>query len=67
MARTALKNRIHATLLAFGTPCPMSDLFGVRGRELLERIALPEPSRLTAVDYRVPSREAPDGATRALP
>ena len=41
--RTALKNRIHATLLAFGTPCPMSDLFGVRGRELLERLALPEP------------------------
>jgi transposase len=41
--RTALKNRVHATLLAFGTPCPMSDLFGARGRELLERLALPEP------------------------
>ena len=26
--RTALKNRIHATLLAFGHPCPVSDLFG---------------------------------------
>ena len=25
--RTALKNRIHATLLAFGKPCPVSDLF----------------------------------------
>jgi transposase len=24
--RTALKNRIHATLLAFGKPCPVSDL-----------------------------------------
>src|SRR5918912_3113807 len=41
--RTALKNRIHATLLAFGHPCPVSDLFGVGGRELLHRLALPEP------------------------
>ena len=41
--RTALKNRIHATLLAFGKPCPVSDLFGVGGRALLARLALPEP------------------------
>jgi transposase len=41
--RTALKNRIHATLLAFGHPCPASDLFGAGGRELLGRLALPEP------------------------
>ena len=41
--RVALKNRVHATLLAFGKPCPMSDLFGVRGRELLERLDLPDP------------------------
>src|SRR5687768_9335977 len=41
--RTALKNRIHATLLAFGHPRPVSDLFGVGGRELLARLALPEP------------------------
>ena len=27
--RTALKHRIHATLLAFGHPRPVSDLFGV--------------------------------------
>ena len=26
--RTALKNRIHAALVAFGYPCPVSDLFG---------------------------------------
>jgi transposase len=26
--RTALKNRIHATLMSFGHPCPVSDLFG---------------------------------------
>jgi transposase len=31
--RTALKNRIHATRIAFGHPVPVSDLFGVRGRE----------------------------------
>ena len=26
--RTTLKNRIHAALIAFGHPCPVSDLFG---------------------------------------
>src|SRR3954471_17575963 len=41
--RTALNNRIHATLLAFGHPCPVSDLFGTAGRRLLEGLALPEP------------------------
>src|SRR3954471_12455672 len=41
--RTALKNRIHATLPAFGHPCPVSDLFGASGRRLLEGLALPEP------------------------
>src|SRR5215218_8734185 len=41
--RTALKNRIHATLMAFGHPCPVSDLFGVAGRRQLERLELPEP------------------------
>ncbi len=41
--RTALKNRIHATLLAFGHPCPVSDLFGATGRRLLAELELPEP------------------------
>src|SRR3712207_8656525 len=41
--RTALKNRIHATLLAFGHPCPVADLFGVAGRQLLADLHLPEP------------------------
>jgi transposase len=41
--RTALKNRIHATLLAFGHPCPVADLFGAAGRRLLAGLALPEP------------------------
>jgi transposase len=41
--RVALKNRIHATLIAFGHRVPVSDLFGVAGRELLERLDIPEP------------------------
>ena len=41
--RTALKNRIHATLIAFGHPVPVSDLFGAKGRELLAGLAIPEP------------------------
>ena len=41
--RVALKNRVHSTLMAFGKPCPVSDLFGVRGRQLLGRLGLPEP------------------------
>jgi transposase len=45
--RSALKNRIHATLIAFGHPCPVSDLFGVGGRQLLERLALPAAWRQT--------------------
>ena len=41
--RVRLKQRVHSTLMAWGTPCPLSDLFGARGRELLERLELPEP------------------------
>ena len=41
--RSSLKQRVHATLLTHGKPCPVSDLFGVRGRELLARLQLPEP------------------------
>jgi transposase len=41
--RSSLKQRVHATLLAHGTPCPVSDLFGLAGRSLVERLALPEP------------------------
>jgi hypothetical protein len=37
----------NATLMAFGHPCPVSDLFGVGGRQLLERLALPEAWRET--------------------
>ena len=41
--RTALKSRIHQTLVAHGVPCPVSDLFGVGGRRLLRELELPEP------------------------
>lgn len=43
--RSSLKHRIHAQLLAFGHACPVSDLFGARGRALLERLDFPEPWR----------------------
>jgi transposase len=41
--RVSLKNRVHSTLMAFGKPCPVSDLFGVAGRRLLHRLEVPEP------------------------
>jgi transposase len=43
--RSALKNRIHSTLISFGRPCPVTDPFGVEGRGLLERLEVPEPWR----------------------
>jgi transposase len=45
--RTTLKNRIHATPMTFGHPCPVSDLFGLAGRELLDRMAISDPWRRT--------------------
>ena len=41
--RSSLKQRVHAVLLAHGKPCPVTDLFGVAGRALLERLDLPDP------------------------
>lgn len=41
--RVALKNRVHSMLMAFGKPCPVSDLFGQAGRALLERLEIPNP------------------------
>ncbi len=43
--RSSLKHRIHAQLLAFGHTCPVADLFGREGRELLARLDFPEPWR----------------------
>jgi transposase len=41
--RSALKHRIHSTLMTFGHQCPVTDLFGISGRALLNRLELPEP------------------------
>src|SRR5256885_1536960 len=77
--RTTLKNRIHATLMTFGHPCPVSDLFGLAGRELLDRLALPDPPlaqdrrrepgahrRPRAADRLADRRDAPPGRRSPL-
>jgi len=52
--RAALKARIHASLIAHGHPCPVADLFGTRGRALLDSFALPEAWRAsTAASLRL--------------
>ncbi len=43
--KSALKNRVHSTLINFGKPCPVTDLFGVAGRRLLARLQVPQPWR----------------------
>jgi transposase len=43
--RSMLKHRIHSTLINFGRPCPVTDLFGVEGRKLLAGLDVPEPWR----------------------
>jgi transposase len=43
--KTALKCRIHSTLINFGRPCPVTDLFGAEGRRLLAKLDVPEPWR----------------------
>jgi transposase len=45
--RSMLKHRTHSTLINFGKPCPVTDLFGVAGRELLDRLDVPQPWRGT--------------------
>jgi transposase len=45
--KSMLKHRIHSTMISFGHPCPVTDLFGVAGRQLLDRLAIPQPWRGT--------------------
>ena len=45
--KSSLKCRIHSTMITFGHPCPVTDLFGVAGRELLDRLEVPKPWRGT--------------------
>jgi transposase len=48
--RSSLKNRIHSTLITFGKPCPVSDLFGVAAASCWG--ALRFPSRGAATSTR---------------
>jgi transposase len=41
--RSILKNRVHASPIAFGHQVPMADLFGAGGRRLLAELDFPEP------------------------
>ena len=43
--KSGLKNRVHSTLINFGRPCPVTDLFGAEGRRLLAKLDVPEPWR----------------------
>ena len=43
--RSMLRQRIHSVLINWGKPCPVSDLFGVEGRRLLDELQVPEPWR----------------------
>ena len=43
--RTTLKCQVHAALASCGVNVPMSDVFGLSGHELLERVALPKVFR----------------------
>jgi transposase len=45
--KSMLKHRVHSTLISFGKPCPVTDLFGVAGRNLLADLQIPEPWRST--------------------
>jgi hypothetical protein len=43
--RTSLKNQVHAVLAAAGVPVTMSDVFGVEGAALLDRVPLATTAR----------------------
>jgi transposase len=45
--RSSLKNRVHAILFQHGIPNAHGDLFGAAGRQMLERLRLPEPWQST--------------------
>jgi hypothetical protein len=40
--RSSLKNRVHASLIAFGHQVPMADGFGAGGRRLLADLDFPQ-------------------------
>ena len=48
--KSALKNRVHSTLINFGKPCPVTDLFGVEGRRAA--CTTPGPGALARQHHR---------------
>jgi transposase len=50
--RTNLKCQVHAVLASAGIAVPMSDLFGVAGAELLDRVVLPVAMRAKVTSCR---------------
>jgi transposase len=55
--KSALKNRIHSTLINFGRPCPVTDLFGAAGPKALgearlSRALARKRDRLASADRR---------------
>jgi transposase len=40
--RSMLKHRVHSALMSFGHACPVSELFGTSGRELLAGLDVPD-------------------------
>jgi transposase len=50
--RTSLKAQVHAVLAKEGVTVPMSDLFGVRGQQLLEEVHLAEAYRIRVDSLR---------------
>jgi transposase len=65
--RSMLKNRIHSALINWGKPCPVSDLFGVAGRRLLDELEIPQPwrSNIDASLLLIDDLEAQIAATAA--
>ena len=57
--RSSLKQRVHAVLLTHGTPCPVADLFRVRGRRLLAGLGLPDHGRERSTPASVPLLTGP--------
>ena len=50
--RTSLRQQVHALLAARGVAIPVSDLFGVAGNQLLDRVSLSPAARTRVVSLR---------------
>jgi transposase len=50
--RSGLKAQVHAVLAKQGVPVPMSDLFGVAGRQLLDELRLEPPYHARVASLR---------------